>query len=60
MLSKAIEGVTVRKEWTGSVLVVLIFGVRSDMTRIEFGLYCLAIGEVEMEEERLRITLKKA
>ena len=25
-----------RKQWTGKVLVVLIFGGRSDMTRIEF------------------------
>ena len=62
MLSKEIERETVRKggcrskEWTGKVLVVLVFGVRSDMTRTEVkrkcnevGLYCLAIGQVETE-----------
>ena len=62
IFSKEFERVTVRqggwrrKEWTGKVLVILEFGVRSDMTRIEFkknfheiGLYCLANGEVERE-----------
>ena len=46
-------------------LVVLIFGVPSDMTRIEFkrkceevGLYCLAIGNVERDGEHFRVTLK--
>ena len=44
-----------RKDWNGKSLVVLIFGVSSDMTRIEFkkcnevGLYCSAIGKVERE-----------
>ena len=37
-----------KNDWKGKVLVVLVFGVPSDMTRIEFkrkcdevGLYCL-------------------
>ena len=41
-----------RKDWEGKSLVVLIFGVPSDMTRIQFkkkcdeaGLYCFAIGK---------------
>ena len=51
--------------WKGKVLVVLAFGVPSDMTRIEFkrkcdevGLYCLALGQVEREGEHFRVTLK--
>ena len=73
ILSKAIERETVRKggwrskEWTGKVLVVLVFGVRSDMTRIEFkkkcnevGLYCLAIGKVEREGEHFRVTINQS
>ena len=39
-----------QRDWQGKVLVVLLFGLPSDMTRIEFkrkcegvGLYCFAI-----------------
>ena len=45
------QGVWRKKYWQGKVLVVLMFGVPSDMTRIDFkrkcdevGLYCFAIG----------------
>ena len=45
-----------KKDWQGKVLVVLIFGVPSGMTRIEFktkcdevGVYCFPIGKVEQE-----------
>ena len=45
----------------------LVFGVRSDMTSIEFkrkcnevGLYCLATGKVEREGEHFRVTLKQS
>ena len=53
-----------KNDWKGKVLVVLVFGVPSDMTRIEFkrkcdevGLYCFAIGKVEREGEHFRVTL---
>ena len=72
ILSKEIERETVRKggwrskEWTGKVLVVLIFGICSDMTRIDFkkecnsvGLYCWARGKVEREGDHFRVTLKQ-
>ena len=43
---------------------MLIFGVPSDVTRVEFkrkcgkvGVYCFAIGNVEMEGEHFRVTL---
>ena len=73
LISKEIDRETVRKggwrskEWTGKVLVVLVFGVRSNMTRIEFkrecnevGLYCLAIGKVERGGEHFRVTIKQS
>ena len=51
----------------GKVLVVLVFGVRSDMTRIELkkkcnegALYCLAIGKVEREGEHFRVTINQS
>ena len=50
ILSKEIERETVRKggwrrkEWSGKVLVVLIFGVRSDTTRTYFKKKCNEIG----------------
>ena len=54
-----------KKDWQGKVLAVLIFGVPSDMMRIEFkrkcdevGLYCFAIRNVEREGEHFRVTLK--
>ena len=54
-----------KKDWQGKVLIVLIFGVSSDMTRIEFkrkreevGLYCFAIGNVGREGEHFRVMLK--
>ena len=53
-----------KNDWKGKVLVVLVFGVPSDMTRIEFKrkcdeveLYCFAIGKVEREGEHFRVTL---
>ena len=50
ILSTEIERKTVRdgrwitKEWTGKYLVVLVFGVSSDMTRLEFKRKCSGIG----------------
>ena len=53
-----------RKDWKGKSPVVLIFGVPSDMTRIEFktkcdevGLYYFAIGKVERNAEHFRVML---
>ena len=53
------------KEWMDKFLVVLVFGVSSDMTRIEFkrkyngiGLHRWARSKVEREGEHLRVTLK--
>ena len=50
------DGRWIRKEWTGKFLVLLVFGVSSDMTRLEFkrkcngiGLYCWARSKVERE-----------
>ena len=55
------------KEWMDKFLVALVFGVSSDMTRIEFkrkcngiGLYCWARSKVEMEGEHFRVTLKQS
>ena len=49
----------------GLFVVVLMSGLPSDMTRIEFkgecnevGLYSLAIGKVDTEGEHFRVTLK--
>ena len=49
------------------MLVVFIFGVSSDMTRIEFkrkcngtGLYCWAKSKVKREGEHFRVTLKQS
>ena len=54
-----------KNDWQGKVLVVLIFGVPSQMTRIEFkrkceevGLYGFAIGNVGREGEHFRVTRK--
>ena len=54
-----------KNDWKGKVLLLLIFGVPSDMTRVEFkrncdevGLYCFAIEKVEREGEHSRVTLK--
>ena len=61
------QGGCSKKDCQGKVLVVLIFGVPSDMTRIKFkrkydevGLCCFAIiiGNVEREGEHFRVTLK--
>ena len=73
ILSTEIERKTVRdgrwitKEWTGKFLVLLVFGVSSDMTRLEFkrkcsgiGLYCWARSKVEREGEHFRVTLKES
>ena len=53
-----------KNNWKGKAFVVLIFGVPSDMTRIEFkrkcddvGLYCFALGKVRREGEHFRVTL---
>ena len=61
------KGGWIRKEWTGKFLVVLVFGVSSDMTRLEFkrkcseiGLYCWARSKVEREGEHFRVTLKES
>ena len=73
ILSTEIERETVRegerrsKEWTGKLLLVLVFRVGSDTTRTEFrrkcnevGLYCWAKGGVEKEGEDSRATLKQS
>ena len=51
----------------GKFLVVLVFGVSSDMTRIEFkmkwngmGLSCWARSKVEREGEHFRVTLRQS
>ena len=53
-----------KKYWQGKVLIALMFGVPSDMTRIEFkrkceevGLSCVSLGNVEREGEHFRVTL---
>ena len=58
------QGGRTKNEWKGKVLVVLAFGVPSDMTRIEFkrkcdevGLYCFAVEKVEREGGHFRVTL---
>ena len=54
------QGGRTKNEWKGKVLVVLAFGVPSDMTRIEFkrkcdevGLYCFARRTVEKRREKI-------